>query len=54
MARRVLFTSPIVSTLRLSLTTPLSMVVDKILHGSHYFILYVLGAIGVVLRFVVT
>lgn len=52
-ARSVILTSPVVATMGLSLTTPLSMVVDAMLHGSSYPVGYVLGAIFVVIGFIV-
>lgn len=52
-ARSVILTSPVVATMGLSLTTPLSMLVDGVLHGATYPIGYVIGAIFVVTGFVV-
>eukprot|EP00796_Vickermania_ingenoplastis_P002198 gene2198-1365_t len=51
-ARSVILTSPVVATLGLSLTTPLSMIVDAILHGSSYPVGYVIGALCVLSGFV--
>eukprot|EP00796_Vickermania_ingenoplastis_P004551 gene4551-3313_t len=51
-ARSVILTSPVVATLGLSLTTPLSMVVDAILHHATYQPQYIAGAILVVVGFV--
>lgn len=52
-ARSVILTSPVVATMGLSLTTPLSMVVDKVLYGSSYLFSYVFGAVLVVIGFIV-
>lgn len=52
-ARSVILTSPVVATMGLSLTTPLSMMVDKVLHGSSYPFSYVFGAVLVVIGFIV-
>lgn len=52
-ARSVILTSPIVATLGLSLTTPMSMVVDRVIYGSSYSHLYIIGAICVLCGFVV-
>ena len=48
----VLLTSPTVATVGLSLTIPMAMVADAMLHGKSYSIPYVIGALLVVIGFV--
>jgi len=43
----VVWTTPLVATLGLSLTIPLAMVADMLVHGRDYSLIYVLGAAGV-------
>ena len=45
--------NPALSTLGITLTIPLSMIVDSILHGYVYSALYICGAILVIFRFVI-
>jgi solute carrier family 35 protein F5 len=49
----VKYLNPALSTLGITLTIPLSMVVDSVLHGFVYSGLYISGAILVVLGFVI-
>ncbi|CAK9317549.1 unnamed protein product [Citrullus colocynthis] len=46
-ALSVIWTSPLVATLGMSLTIPLAMLADVILHGRRYSALYILGCIQV-------
>ena len=49
----VKYLNPALSTLGITLTIPLSMIVDTILHGTSYSPLYIVGAIFIVLGFVI-
>ncbi|OMO61628.1 Drug/metabolite transporter [Corchorus capsularis] len=40
----VVWTTPLVATLGMSLTIPLAMVADMIIHGRHYSAIYILGS----------
>lgn len=46
-ALSVIWTSPLVATLGMSLTIPLAMLADVVLHGRRYSALYILGCIQV-------
>lgn len=46
-ALSVVWTTPLVATLGMSLTIPLAMVADMIIHGRHYSAIYVLGSVQV-------
>ncbi|KAG6706700.1 hypothetical protein I3842_07G233700 [Carya illinoinensis] len=52
-ALSVVWTTPLVATLGMSLTIPLAMVADMVLHGRHYSAIYVIGCIQVFAGFVV-
>ncbi|CAL5440183.1 unnamed protein product [Camellia sinensis] len=41
----VVWTTPLVATLGMSLTIPLAMVADMMIHGRHYSAIYILGSI---------
>ncbi|KAK6927541.1 EamA domain, partial [Dillenia turbinata] len=43
-ALSVVWTTPVVATLGMSLTIPLAMVADMLIHGRHYSAVYVLGS----------
>lgn len=43
-ALSVVWTTPLVATLGMSLTIPLAMVADMVIHGRHYSAIYVLGS----------
>lgn len=43
----VVWTTPLVATLGMSLTIPLAMVADMLIHGRHYSAIYVLGSVQV-------
>ncbi|KAL4181943.1 hypothetical protein AMTRI_Chr12g239950 [Amborella trichopoda] len=43
-ALSVVWTTPLVATLGMSLTIPLAMVADMVIHGRHYSALYILGS----------
>ncbi|KAL8130021.1 hypothetical protein V2J09_019176 [Rumex salicifolius] len=47
MAVSVVWTTPLVATLGMSLTIPLAMVADMLLHGRRYSLIYVLGCLQV-------
>ncbi|KAL0559265.1 hypothetical protein IC582_003863 [Cucumis melo] len=49
----VVWTSPLVAALGASLTIPLAMVGDMILHGRHYSLVYIFGSIQVFLGFII-
>lgn len=49
----VIWTSPLVAALGVSLTIPLAMMEDMLIHGQRYSIIYVLGSAQVFLGFVV-
>jgi hypothetical protein len=40
----VVWTTPLVATLGMSLTIPLAMVADMFIHGRHYSAIYILGS----------
>ncbi|KAG2575193.1 uncharacterized vacuolar membrane protein YML018C-like isoform X1 [Panicum virgatum] len=44
-ALSVVWTTPLVATLGMSLTIPLAMVADMIIHGRHYSAVYILGSV---------
>jgi solute carrier family 35 protein F5 len=46
-ALSVVWTTPLVATLGMSLTIPLAMVADMIIHGRHYSTVYILGSVQV-------
>ncbi|MED6208036.1 hypothetical protein PIB30_041293 [Stylosanthes scabra] len=48
----VVWTTPLVATLGMSLTIPLAMLADMVIHGRHYSALYILGSIQVFAGFV--
>ncbi|KAI9107058.1 hypothetical protein K1719_022586 [Acacia pycnantha] len=52
-ALSVVWTTPLVATLGMSLTIPLAMVADMIIHGRHYSAIYVLGSVQVFAGFVI-
>ncbi|GLT72078.1 hypothetical protein SLA2020_440410 [Shorea laevis] len=52
-ALAVVWTSPLVAALGSSLTIPLAMIEDVLIHGQHYSIIYILGSAQVLLGFVV-
>jgi len=43
------WTTPLVATLGMSLTIPLAMLADMLLHGRHYSVLYIFGSAQVLL-----
>lgn len=49
----VVWTTPLVATLGMSLTIPLAMVADMIIHGRHYSAIYILGSVQVFAGFVI-
>ncbi|XP_042493899.1 uncharacterized vacuolar membrane protein YML018C-like [Macadamia integrifolia] len=49
----VVWTTPLVATLGMSLTIPLAMVADMVVHGRHYSAIYVLGSVQVFAGFVI-
>ncbi|CAO2825846.1 unnamed protein product [Amaranthus hypochondriacus] len=52
-ALSVVWTTPLVATLGMSLTIPLAMVADMVIHGRHYSAVYVLGSVQVFGGFVI-
>jgi hypothetical protein len=40
----VVWTNPLVATLGMSLTIPLAMLADMVVHGRHYSFIYILGS----------
>ncbi|XP_011623775.1 uncharacterized vacuolar membrane protein YML018C isoform X1 [Amborella trichopoda] len=52
-ALSVVWTTPLVATLGMSLTIPLAMVADMVIHGRHYSALYILGSAQVFTGFVI-
>jgi len=52
-AKSVLLLSPLITTVGMSLTIPASMIMDFVLHGSTFHILYVFGSVMVVVGFVI-
>ncbi|PQQ20996.1 putative vacuolar membrane protein YML018C-like [Prunus yedoensis var. nudiflora] len=51
-ALSVVWTSPLVATLGMSLTIPLAMVADMVIHGRHFSAVYIFGCIQVFAGFV--
>ncbi|XP_062163201.1 thiamine-repressible mitochondrial transport protein THI74-like [Alnus glutinosa] len=51
-ALSVVWTTPLVATLGMSLTIPIAMVADMVIHGRHYSAIYILGCIQVFAGFV--
>ncbi|KAL2318060.1 hypothetical protein Fmac_031936 [Flemingia macrophylla] len=49
----VVWTTPLVATLGMSLTIPLAMLADMLIHGRHYSALYILGSVQVFAGFVI-
>lgn len=49
----VVWTTPLVATLGMSLTIPLAMLADMLIHGRHYSALYILGSLQVFAGFVI-
>ncbi|CAL1375015.1 unnamed protein product [Linum trigynum] len=49
----VVWTTPLVATLGMSLTIPLAMVADMVVHGRHYSAIYILGSVQVFAGFVI-
>ncbi|KAG5590522.1 hypothetical protein H5410_041036 [Solanum commersonii] len=49
----VVWTTPLVATLGMSLTIPLAMVADMVIHGRHYSAIYILGSAQVFTGFVI-
>ncbi|XP_045822470.1 uncharacterized vacuolar membrane protein YML018C [Trifolium pratense] len=49
----VVWTTPLVATLGMSLTIPLAMIADMVIHGRHYSALYILGSVQVFAGFVI-
>lgn len=45
----VVWTTPLVATLGMSLTIPLAMVADMVIHGRHYSAIYILGSAQVMI-----
>lgn len=43
----VVWTSPLVAALGASLTIPLAMLGDMVLHGRHYSLVYIFGSVQV-------
>ncbi|KAJ4958844.1 hypothetical protein NE237_025955 [Protea cynaroides] len=52
-ALSVVWTTPLVTTLGMSLTIPLAMVADMMIHGRHYSAIYILGSVQVFAGFVI-
>jgi len=52
-ALSVVWTTPLVATLGMSLTIPVAMVADMVIHGRHYSTVYILGSLQVFSGFVV-
>ncbi|KAK7377213.1 hypothetical protein VNO80_02634 [Phaseolus coccineus] len=52
-ALSVVWTTPLVATLGMSLTIPLAMLADMLIHGRHYSALYILGSVQVFAGFVI-
>ncbi|KAL9233940.1 hypothetical protein vseg_008872 [Gypsophila vaccaria] len=48
----VVWTTPLVATLGMTLTIPLAMVADMVIHGRHYSLIYSLGCVLVLAGFV--
>ncbi|XP_051137478.1 thiamine-repressible mitochondrial transport protein THI74-like [Andrographis paniculata] len=51
-AMSVVWTTPLVATLGMSLTIPLAMVADMFVHGRHYSAIYILGCVQVFAGFI--
>ncbi|KAF8392979.1 hypothetical protein HHK36_021220 [Tetracentron sinense] len=49
----VVWTTPLVATLGMSLTIPLAMIADMVIHGRHYSTVYISGCIQVFAGFVI-
>ncbi|KAG8375810.1 hypothetical protein BUALT_Bualt10G0139100 [Buddleja alternifolia] len=49
----VVWTTPLVATLGMSLTIPLAMMADMLIHGRHYSAIYILGSVQVFAGFVI-
>jgi len=45
----VVWTSPLVAALGMSLAIPIAMAVDMLIHGLHYSVVYVLGSVQVIM-----
>ncbi|XP_024398489.1 uncharacterized transporter C405.03c [Physcomitrium patens] len=52
-AMSVVWTNPLVATLGMSLTIPLAMMADMVVHGRHYSFIYILGSAQVFAGFVI-
>lgn len=52
-AMSVVWTNPLVATLGMSLTIPLAMLADMVVHGRHYSFIYILGSAQVFAGFVI-
>ncbi|KAL2236895.1 UNVERIFIED_CONTAM: putative monogalactosyldiacylglycerol synthase, chloroplastic [Sesamum indicum] len=52
-ALSVVWTTPLVATLGMSLTIPLAMLADMFVHGRHYSAIYILGCIQVFAGFII-
>ncbi|KAF3782806.1 putative vacuolar membrane protein [Nymphaea thermarum] len=52
-ALSVVWTTPLVATLGMSLTIPLAMIADMVIHGRHFSAVYILGSIQVFAGFVI-
>ncbi|KAJ7958465.1 EamA-like transporter family [Quillaja saponaria] len=51
-ALSIVWTTPLVATLGMSLTIPLAMIADMVIHGRHYSATYVLGCLQVFAGFI--
>ncbi|KAI9118117.1 hypothetical protein K1719_010449 [Acacia pycnantha] len=49
----VVWTTPLVATLGMSLTIPLAMLADMVIHGRHYSAIYILGSVEVFAGFMI-
>lgn len=49
----VVWTTPLVATLGMSLTIPLAMLADMVIHGRHYSAVYILGSVQVFAGFII-
>ncbi|KAL0447311.1 UNVERIFIED_CONTAM: putative vacuolar membrane protein [Sesamum latifolium] len=52
-ALSVVWTTPLVATLGMSLTIPIAMVADMLIHGRHYSAIYIFGSVQVFAGFVI-
>lgn len=52
-ALSVVWTTPLVATLGMSLTIPLAMVADMVIHGRHYSAIYIFGCLQVFAGFII-